>query len=189
MNLKLIVGLGNFGRGYEKNRHNAGFMAVDNMVMKTEGKGWRHMRKTESDVYFSDSVIYAKPRTMMNLSGRAVKKLTDYFGVDEKNLFLIYDDLDIRLGSFKIQKGKGPKGHNGVLSVCGIFDSRNFWHVRIGIENRKTFSEKDGLGLKTPDGEGYVLRDFSGKELDILEKTINKVWEKLTVSEFEPKVF
>lgn len=189
MNLRLIVGLGNFGKDYEKNRHNTGFMVVDGMMMKTERKGWKYMRKTESDVYFSDGFIFAKPRTMMNLSGRAVKKLTDYFGVDEKNLFLVYDDLDIRFGSYKIQKGKSPKGHKGVLSVCGIFNGGNFWHVRVGIENRKTFSEKDGLRLKTPDGEGYVLQDFSGKELEILQKVISKVSEKLIVSEINPKDF
>ncbi len=102
----------------------------------------------------------------MNESGEFVKRLVEQYHMDSPNLWVIHDDLDIPLGSYKIQRGKGPKLHNGILSIERELGSDNFWRVRIGVDNR--------IGDKTP-GEEYVLQDFTEEEREELKEVINKV--------------
>ena len=89
---------------------------------------------------------------------------------DFGNLFVAHDDLDIKLGEYKIQKGVGPKEHNGVLSVEQALGTKEFWRVRIGIENRQL----------AVDGETYVLQRFSPEEKEIIESMIEKAARELT---------
>ena len=108
----------------------------------------------------------------MNKSGDAagyVKKKHPKLNMND--LFIIHDDLDIKLGEYKIQKGKGPKEHKGLNSVYEKLGSKDFWHVRVGVENR----DKEN---RIP-GEKYVLQNFEKAEMDIIKKTIQKVAYKL----------
>ncbi|MDZ7586142.1 MAG: aminoacyl-tRNA hydrolase [Patescibacteria group bacterium] len=153
--MKYIVGLGNPGSKYQNNRHNAGFMAVDRL-MKEKWSG----------------VKWLKPQTFMNKSGTAVKK---FLGRREEpnlpsfaNLYVAHDDLDIELGKFKISWGKGPKVHNGLRSIYEQLGTKDFWHVRIGIDNRM----KTGF---RGTGEEYVLQNFRPEEREIVEKVIDKI--------------
>jgi PTH1 family peptidyl-tRNA hydrolase len=148
--MRLIVGLGNPGEKYTNNRHNVGDMAVDALLRKNLPK---HFVVKKSDV-------------MMNNSGIFVKKLVEQYRLNLSDLWVIHDDLDIPLGSYKIQKGKGPKLHKGILSIEKELGTDEFWRVRIGVDNR--------LGDKTP-GEQYVLQDFTKEEKDILNKAIEEV--------------
>lgn len=146
--MKLVVGLGNPGDNYRNNRHNVGHMAVDALLKRNLPK---------------NSVV-RKTSVFMNESGPEVKKMLG--GLNPNNLYIIHDDLDIALGGYKIQKGKGPKLHKGILSIERQLGTSDFWRVRIGVDNR--------IGDKTP-GEEYVLQDFTEEEKEILKEVINKV--------------
>src|SRR5581483_8916628 len=139
--MKVFVGLGNPEPKYFGNRHNVGYMAIDamNEVFKAKYK-----RKPGFSQKFLQSVIFdyspftllAKPIKYMNYSGVAVKKIVDAYRVSPHDLYIIHDDLDIPIGEYKIQMGKGPKEHNGLISVEEELGTRDFGRIRIGIENR-----------------------------------------------------
>lgn len=156
--MKLIVGLGNPGEGYENNRHNSGYRLVQRL--------WETGRSSLIPSHTTD--------TYMNDSGRAVKKLVDRYSLDLKDLYVAHDDLDLPLGTYKIQFGVGPKIHNGVSSVEEALGTKDFWRIRIGIDNR----EPDN---RIP-GEQYVLEDFTDEERIILDSVIKEVCKKLETS-------
>ncbi len=169
----LITGLGNPGKQYENTPHNSGYIFLDSLKdyliqdCKLEISDWKDERK----IFFSEICrvkingeligILQKPLTFMNNSGDAVKSVLKKFDVDE--YILIHDDLDIPLGKYKIQMGKSPKGHKGILSVENILGGKEFLRVRMGIENR---------GDRLIPGEEYVLIPYSKKERAILDSTV-----------------
>ena len=107
----------------------------------------------------------------MNQSGKFVESQTSEYQTKEENLYIVHDDLDIPLGDYKIQFGKGPKDHNGLKSIDDALGTGEYWHVRIGIDNRP--------GDSRPMGEEYVLQNFSDEEKVIIGKTIKEVCKKL----------
>lgn len=203
--MKLIVGLGNPSKNYSNNRHNVGYMVVD--VLAKEWKlDWTPDRKLETLKALKETegteILLAKPATFMNQSGKAVKKLITHYSLPTPDLWVIYDDLDIALGDYKIQKGKGPKDHKGVLSIDKEIGSKDFWHVRVGVENRKSRQKSvesaDNRTAENSDisdlsqirdtdisrnsevsGEEYVLQDFNNEELVILSQVIDKIVKRL----------
>ena len=104
--MKLIIGLGNPGKEYERTRHNVGFLVVDRLVQEL-GIGSFELRKElkSSVISYQSLVILARPQTMMNDSGIVVKFLSTYYQIPTANIYVIHDDLDLPLGSYKIQKG------------------------------------------------------------------------------------
>ncbi|MEJ2347711.1 MAG: aminoacyl-tRNA hydrolase, partial [Patescibacteria group bacterium] len=138
--MKLLVGLGNPGEEHKNNRHNVGFMVVDELFLLikpgSETKYFSMQKKFDTEIFKSGEVILVKPQTFMNSSGKAVKKILDHFKIKTSDLWVIHDDLDIPLGDFKIQKGKGPKLHKGVMSIEKELNKSDFWRVRVGVENR-----------------------------------------------------
>ena len=151
--MKAVVGLGNVGKKYKRTRHNVGFMFVEAFP------------KNRKDI------ILLKPKTMMNMSGKAAKALATYYMLHTTDLYVVHDDLDLKLGEYKIQFGKGPKVHNGVNSVEEHLGTSEFWRVRIGVDNRDTDN-------RIP-GEAYVLENFSRAELETVNKTIDKAVKEL----------
>ncbi len=178
----LFVGLGNPGEENEKTPHNAGFIAMDSLRHSLgysnayDVGDWEFDKYTESFVcigktQFEPKFVLAKPNTFMNNSGKAVQKLVEKFEVNlEKEFILFYDDLDMKLGSYKIVRGKAPKGHNGLLSVFHHLKVFDFLTVRIGIDNRENSNIP---------GEDYVLREYTQEELKILDKSILQAIKKL----------
>lgn len=166
--MKLIVGLGNPGSEYSKNRHNAGFMAVEKIaeILKVDLK---METRFKAEVGKSNDLLLAKPQTFMNASGQAVSKIKNFYKIDDNDIFLVHDDLDIRLGDYKIQLSTGPKVHNGVDSVELELGTRDFWRVRVGVDNRESRIA----------GDEYVLSNFSKEEREVLGKVIDKVVEEL----------
>lgn len=158
---KLIIGLGNPGEKYKNNRHNSGFLVVEQLKTRISN---------EFKIFKSDK--------FMNESGSFVRKLTSAYSLVPSDLYVVHDDLDIPLGSYKIQFGRGPKDHNGILSIESVFGTKDFWRVRIGIENRQR-----GVGepsyAKATEGKDYVLQDFSEGEKKILDGVIKEVIEDL----------
>jgi peptidyl-tRNA hydrolase, PTH1 family len=168
-----IVGLGNPGDKYEKNRHNAGSLLVDAIVSTISNKEWKAEKYADALVVKHNDVLLAKPQTFMNSSGEAVRKLVDFYALDLLHLYVAHDDLDIRLGEYKIQRGVGPKLHNGILSVEEHLHGDQFWRIRIGVDNRTP--EK-----RTP-GDIYSLQDFTKSEFEVLKEVNKKIIKELSL--------
>jgi PTH1 family peptidyl-tRNA hydrolase len=156
--MKLIVGLGNPGEKYKNTRHSAGFLVADEL----------------QKIKLPKDVIVKKSDTFMNESGDFVKKMVDQYKADPSDLYIIHDDLDIPLGSYKIQFGKGPKDHNGMKSVDEVLGTNEYWRVRVGIDNRPQENK--------PMGEVYTLEDFTDEERKVLDNTTKKICKKLATS-------
>jgi len=164
MLMKLIVGLGNPGEEYSNNRHNVGHLVADALLKRSLPlRGKRNLPK---------NLVVKKTSVFMNESGSEVKKLLG--GLDPNNLYIIHDDLDIALGGYKIQNGKSPKDHKGLESIDEALGTSDYWHIRIGVDNRDPKN-------RTP-GEEYVLQDFTGEEKKILEVVLKEICKKLATS-------
>lgn len=167
--MKIIVGLGNPGNKYSHTRHNIGFRVVDQMA---EGQEWKISKKGQLEYLWIDhgdeKTKLVKPQTFMNKSGLALayvkKKHPQLTGAD---LFIIHDDLDLEVGKFKLHFGKGPKQHNGLISIHQQLETDQFWHVRIGIDGRR--------GDRSMSADKYVLSSFSPDERVLIEQAINQV--------------
>ncbi len=171
--MKLVIGLGNPGEKYQNNRHNAGHLLLDTLASRISNFQFSIFNKLEAEVgKAGQDVLYAKNQTFMNESGRVVKKLIDFYKILPQNLYLVYDDLDIPLGSYKIVQGRGPRLHNGVESVKNALGTENFWHVRIGVEGRDR-------GRDRVSGKDYVLQNFTEEEKRRLKEVIGKIEEDL----------
>jgi len=153
--MKLIIGLGNPGEKYKNNRHNVGYMVVDRLQTTARNKNLK----------------ICKTNTFMNDSGSFVKKLINHYSLAMSHLYVVHDDLDLRLGTWKLQLRKGPKDHGGINDIEHKLDTDNFWRVRVGVDNRDADN-------RTP-GEEYVLQDFTDGEKKVLVKVISEICKKL----------
>jgi len=166
--MKIIVGLGNPGDKYAKNRHNVGWMVLD--AIQRSG-----VRDQGSEIRL------LKPDVFMNESGIAVRKAVNFYKVLPTDIILIHDDLDIKLGEFKIEMARGPKQHNGVASVEKELGTKDFLRVRVGVDNRNPRSqESTNLSIRIP-GEKYVLENFTEDERRILGGVIVKIVDELKI--------
>ena len=175
--MKLIVGLGNPGKKYQGSRHNVGFLVVEELAVKWKvewqvdgkAKSLKALKKTEG----TEKIMLVKPQTFMNESGRSVGKFMRFYKIRPENLWLVHDDLDIALGEYKVQFGRGPKVHKGVNSVERELGNGEFWRVRIGVENR------DPIMRRKMPGEKYVLGKFTDEERRLIGKITKEAVEKL----------
>lgn len=168
--MKVVVGLGNPGERYKKDRHNVGFMVVDELVRVVGGDDWKRVEKFKAEAVREGEVFLIKPQTFMNNSGESVSSIVNFYKVEMDDLWVVHDDLDVELGEYKIQKGVGPKVHNGVNDIEEKLGKRDFWRVRIGVDNRD--------GKKVP-GDEYVLGKFTKEERSLLFGVIEKVVEEI----------
>ncbi len=170
--MKIVVGLGNMGEKYRTTRHNVGFSVVEKLA---EGERFREDNTFEAFTCKRGNVLLVKPTTFMNDSGRAVKKILSFYKLSSADLILVHDDLDIEFGEYKLQKGVGPKVHNGVSSVEENIGGTDFWRLRVGIDGRKNnpFSGS---------GADYVLGNFSRSESEELEEVIEEACDELLVT-------
>ena len=177
--MKLIIGLGNPGRGYANNRHNAGFVCL-NYFARTQGirfdKKQCKARVGSGEVAGSE-VLLAKPQTYMNRSGQSVRLLVDKFNISPDNLLVIHDDLDLPLGRIRIRQGGSPGGHKGVGSIITELGSQNFTRIRVGIGRPITI---EGVaGISEADIIAYVLSDFTPDEKQAITQVIPRVSEAI----------
>lgn len=150
--MKMLIGLGNPGKKYANNRHNVGQMFVDYLL-----------KDQRSNIKNQSQVKILKTDCFMNESGIFVKKLLSNFRTFKLlNLIVVHDDLDIPFGKFHIQFGVGPQLHNGLESIENHLKTKDFWRIRIGVDNRPG---------KVP-GETYVLHNFTEEELKNLKEII-----------------
>ena len=177
--MKLIVGLGNPGRGYAKSLHNLGFMCVSYFARrhsiqfnKKQGKA-----RTGSGEVAGTKVVVARPQTYMNLSGQAVSRLVKKFNVSLDDLLVIHDDLDLPLGKIRIRRGGSSGGHKGVNSIIAELGSQDFLRLRAGI-GRPPLAEGSSE-IAEADIITYVLSDFTPEEKKIVNQVIPGVSEAI----------
>jgi len=167
----LIVGLGNPEADYSKTRHNMGF----NTINKIAEKYGIQMNKKKFDSLYGEGfiekekVILLKPQTYMNLSGKAMIQVINFYKIDLENVCVIYDDMDVNPGEIKIRKKGGPGSHNGMKSVIAELNSEEFARIRVGIG--------------TPEFKGdminYVIGAIPEEEQKILDEGTTKAKEAM----------
>jgi len=168
--IKLIVGLGNPGKEYEKTRHNAGFWWVD-AIARAKGAEWKKETKfsgwTARVEEGGREFLLLKPSTYMNESGRSVSALLRFFKIEPGEMLVVHDELDLPPGAVKMKRGGGTGGHNGLTDVAAALDSKDFWRLRIGIGHP---GNKDDV----PD---YVLKRASGAEQSAIDAPFERSLE------------
>ena len=172
----LVVGLGNPGLEYLWTPHNAGFMAIDRIAEQqgVVAANRRCRAVTATCRLAGREVVLAKPETFMNLSGVSVAALIREFEVDPaRDLLVIYDELDLVLGTFKIRERGSPAGHNGARSVASALGSQEWLRLRIGVGLDLPPEAKEAGG-KRP-GRDYLLSPMRKGDLDKLDEVLDKV--------------
>jgi PTH1 family peptidyl-tRNA hydrolase len=175
--VKLIVGLGNPGKSYARNRHNVGFFCVNHFArlhsIRLDRRQCR-ARVGAADVR-GEKVVLAKPGTFVNLSGQSVACLVHKYHVALSDLLIIYDDLDLPLGKIRLRQSGSSGGHKGMNSIISTLGSEGFSRIRVGIGRPQ--GERQSAG--EDDIVNYVLSDFSAEEEAIVRPAIARVAEAI----------
>lgn len=162
--MKLIVGIGNPGREYEHTRHNLGFDIIDmfckkynivNSKNKFNGVYYEYSYKNEK-------IILLKPQSYVNLSGEVVRKYVDYFKIDIQDILVIVDDLDQKVGNFKLKTNSSSGGHNGLKNIEQHLNTKNYKRLKVGVSNNKNIDTKE-----------YVLGRFNSQDRKVIDDIIN----------------
>lgn len=159
--MKAIIGLGNPEVKYAKNRHNVGFMIVDELLKR---RGLKLSDKFSSFFAKDGSTLYLLPKTYMNLSGRAVVELMNFYKLNVRDILVVFDDVSLDLGTLRFRSNGSDGGHNGIKSIINSLGGSDFDRLKVGI------------GPKPPQYplEHFVLADFAPSELPVLKEVIQK---------------
>lgn len=143
--MKVIVGLGNPGKEYEKTRHNAGFLAVDEAAQEFDVKiTTKKFNALIGETFIKgEKILFVKPQTYMNLSGESVKKVLDYYNLTEKDLCIVVDDLDLEVGIIRIREKGRSGGQKGIQNIIDMIGTYEFLRIKIGIGNNKQMDTKN----------------------------------------------
>lgn len=181
--MKLIVGLGNPGKQYEKTWHNLGFLTVEKFRQERDLSPWKKNSKFKAELTAGqvnkEKIILARPLTFMNNSGWAVKALMKYYKIKPEDLVIIHDDIDLPLGKLRLAKNSSSGGHNGIKSIIDELSTKDFIRIKIGIQTDKT---------KLVGAPDYVLEKFSRaqeKEINLLIKKAASAIETVVVQGLE----
>lgn len=157
--IKIIIGLGNPGKEYEKTYHNVGFLAIDYFAKNHPFSNFQFLisKPLKTDVF-------------MNQSGSFVAKTVKKYRLKPEEILIVHDDSDIELGKYKISFGRGSAGHNGAESIIKTLKTKNFWRLRIGIRPPE---EKSKKALE------FVLKKIKKSDLEILNSVFKKVAKEL----------
>ncbi|MEG0276306.1 MAG: aminoacyl-tRNA hydrolase [Coprobacillus sp.] len=161
--MKLIVGLGNPGREYEKTRHNVGFMVMDRLadVLNVSVSTSKFKGEYGKFKYKGEDIIILKPVTYMNSSGESVIQFMNYFKIDVEDLLVIYDDLDMPVGKLRLRESGSAGGHNGIKSIIAHVGTQSFKRIRVGIDKHPRIKVID-----------YVLGHFNKDEQVLIDEGI-----------------
>ncbi|HLZ48652.1 MAG TPA: aminoacyl-tRNA hydrolase [Candidatus Limnocylindria bacterium] len=172
---KLVVGLGNPGDGYANTRHNVGFAVASRLGKRARAEFG--IKAAESRIAEGSlggvKVAIARPQTFMNDSGRAAKKLLDRYRLDPADMLVIFDDVDLPLGTLRIRESGGPGTHNGMRSIVGAVGT-GFPRIRVGVAPTRL--------REVPDLAEYVLSPFEQDEKALAEKTLDRATEAAEVA-------
>jgi len=172
--VKLIVGLGNPGIEYQFTPHNLGFLTIDRIAnnLGVEVRNRQCRALTARAVIAGQPVILAKPETFMNLSGLSVRELVAEYQADVKSdLIVIYDELDLPLGTIRIRQRGSSAGHNGMESILGALGTDEFLRIRLGVAPDR----------KVTDGVKFVLTPFRKAQLKVVDEVLDTAAEAVEV--------
>jgi peptidyl-tRNA hydrolase, PTH1 family len=173
MNYRMLVGLGNPGKEYEKNRHNVGFIFQDRLAavwrcpLSVEGKFRAEFGKVSRGEH---QWLMVKPLTFMNASGESVAKIANFYKVATSEILAIYDDLDLPLGGLRLKPDGSSGGHNGMKSLEAHLGTKSFPRLRVGIG-------RDQRGRD--ETVRYVLSDFTVSEMDLLDRVLDRAMDQV----------
>ncbi len=164
--IRLIVGLGNPGLEYERTRHNAGFMVIDRILAGFRTGSFVKSQVANSLVFAGNfrgqALVLQKPQTFMNLSGYAVAREVKLLGIDPESILVIYDDMDLPLGTLRLRESGSDGGHNGLKSIISELGVTTFKRLRIGIGRPSQGNTVD-----------YVLSKFENGDAEIFEMVLS----------------
>jgi PTH1 family peptidyl-tRNA hydrolase len=164
--MKAVIGLGNPGPQYTLSRHNVGFLAVDRL---TEALGLvfkaKYQGLTAEGQIAGEKVLFLKPQTFMNLSGRSVKGLAAFYKLAAEDILVLHDDIDLPLGKIRLRQRGGAGGHNGLRSIMSELGTEDFWRFKIGVSRPP----------EQWDPADYVLAPFLDTELTVLDEVLERV--------------
>ncbi|HEX4925127.1 MAG TPA: aminoacyl-tRNA hydrolase [Bdellovibrionales bacterium] len=163
----LIVGLGNPGPKYEKTRHNAGFLCLDHLLNRVaNGANFKNEHKAHVTRISigSEQAFLAKPQTYMNLSGESVQAIMHFYKIELANLVVAHDEVDLPFNQMKVQKNRGPGGHNGLKSINQHLGTQDYYRIKLGV----------GRPTVPMDVADFVLQNFSKDE----EKLLPEFWAR-----------
>ena len=172
--MKIIVGLGNPGKQYEKTRHNAGFMFLDALQKHPEFTDggqvdFTLVKKFEAEIADvnrkGERIILVKPQTYMNLSGKSVAALMDYYKAELDNLIVANDDIDLPVGMIRVRKGGSSAGQKGLQNIIDFLNSDQFTRFRIGISQSGERNDQ----IETVN---FVLGKFNEREKPLIDEVI-----------------
>ncbi|BBA91680.1 aminoacyl-tRNA hydrolase [Streptococcus ruminantium] len=170
---RLIIGLGNPGDRYFETKHNVGFMLLDK-IAKRENVAFTHDKIFQADIAITfingEKIFLVKPTTFMNESGKAVHALMTYYGLDEKDILVVYDDLDMAVGKIRFRQKGSAGGHNGIKSIVKYIKTQEFDRIKIGIGRPKGEMSVVHHVLSGFDVEDRIEIDLA---LDKLDKAVN----------------
>jgi len=163
----LFVGLGNPGSKYEDNRHNIGFMAMDQLAKDNHFPAFKSKFNGEitEGRFGGQKIALLKPTTFMNESGQSVGKAAKFYKIPPEKIIVFHDELDIAPFKTKMKQGGGAGGHNGIKSIDAHLGDKNYWRVRMGIGHP---GDKNRVS-------GYVLNDFSKEEQKLLPEYLDAI--------------
>lgn len=164
--MKLIIGLGNYEDKYLFTRHNAGFMAVDFFAQR-HNQEFKHDKKLKSLItkfkLDGEDIVVIKPLTFMNLSGEAVSVVMNFYKIETKDVFVIYDDIALDIGKLRFRPTGSDGGHNGIKSIIKHIGGQKFDRLKVGIGPQPNIPS-----------EAYVLQNFKQEELETLKEIFKK---------------
>jgi PTH1 family peptidyl-tRNA hydrolase len=172
--VKLIVGLGNPGIEYQFTPHNLGFLTVDRIAnnLGAEIRNRQCRALTARVAMAGEQIVLAKPETFMNLSGLSVQELVAEHQVNvQQDLIVIYDELDLPLGTMRIRQRGSSAGHNGMESILGALGTDEFLRIRLGIAPDR----------KVTDGVKYVLTPFRKAQLKVVDEILDQAAQAVEV--------
>ena len=164
--LKLIVGLGNPGKEYKMTRHNIGFMCLDKLA-EYFNVNFDSTKFTGSYVQFNykgEKIILLKPGKYMNLSGEVIRDFVNFFKINVEDIIVICDDLDTKVGNYRLRYKGSSGGHNGLKNIELHLSTNQYKRIKIGISNPKEFDTKD-----------FVLGKFTSDEMELINPIIDKI--------------
>jgi PTH1 family peptidyl-tRNA hydrolase len=162
----LLIGLGNPGREYRDNRHNIGFMFIDQLIVRLNARGMKVQSKAiiTTATYEARKLILAKPQTYMNLSGQSIQGLAHFYKLPVENMLVAYDDLDLPFGTIRLRPGGGAGGQKGFASAIESLGTKDVARLRLGI----------GRPPGRMDPSDYVLQNFSRDEMKVLPEIVER---------------
>ncbi len=182
--MKIIIGLGNPGEEYTNTRHNVGFAFLDALAKHPrlnsvgEDLSFTIDRKFQAEIaetqVAGDKYILAKPQTFMNLSGKSVRAILDYYKADPTDIVIISDDLDLPLGMARTRLSGSSGGHNGIQNIIDEIGTADFARLRIGISDKKIGDTESEHPYEKPEAKIFVLEKFNDREQPIINKMISK---------------